>query len=153
MSVLACVVAADEDEVIEVGCSPQPLVSWSGCQLPDFDTAKLTALHCLLTGDDYDYALSRHEPVFVGVQPDGQPGPLVLQLAHEVQERLLLLDEEQLELLSQELAATEDFEASGWDEDSCIDLLQQLADLAQLADSQGQVLLLWLLREEDLQEA
>jgi len=143
--------AAEEDEIVEVGTSPQPLVAWSGCQLLDFDTAKLVSVHCLLTGDDYDYALALYEPVFVSVQPDGQSGPLVLQLVMDAQERLAMLAEEQLELLAEELAASEEFEEAGWDEDGCLDLLQQLADLAQLAESQGQVLLLWLLREEDLQ--
>ena len=150
MSVLACMLAAEEDEIVEVGASPQPLVAWSGCQLLDFDTGKLVSLHCLLTGDDYDYALALYEPVFVSVQPDGRPGPLVLQLALDAQERLAMLVEEQLELLAEELAASEAFEEAAWNEDGCLDLLQQLVDLAQLAESQGQVLLLWLLREEDV---
>ena len=68
----------------------------------------------------------------------------MLRLADSVTEKLAELDEEVLEQVAQELAATAEFEMEGWPEDDIQSMIMDLADLAQLASAQGQTLFVWL---------
>jgi hypothetical protein len=140
MAILTNIVAAGEDELEAVGESEQPLDEWSGVEVRDIDTSKIATLHCLLTGDLFDDAVARYEPVYVSAAE----GALVLRLADEAVARLAELDEEPLEMVASELAATEVFESEGWDEEEITEMLFELADLARLADSQGQALFVWM---------
>lgn len=139
MGILTNIVAAEEDECAAIGESLRPLDEWSGIARRGIDTAKVATLHCLLTGEEFDMAISAYEPVHVGGE-----GAVVLRLADEVTERLATLDEEALELVAAELAATEDFELEQWDAEEVLALVLDLADLARLADAQGQVLFVWM---------
>lgn len=139
MGILTQIVAAEEDEYVAIGESLRPLEEWSGIERRGIDTAKIATLHCLLTGEEFDLAISAYEPVHVGGE-----GAVVLRLADEVTERLATLDEEALELVAGELAATEDFEMEQWDPEEVLALVLDLADLARLADAQGQVLFVWM---------
>ncbi len=139
MGILTNIVAAEEDEYEAIGESLRPLEEWSGIERRGIDTAKIATLHCLLTGDELDMALGAYEPVYVGGE-----GAIVLRLADAVTERLATLDEEALELVAGELAATEEYEVEQWDADDVLAMVMDLADLARLADSQGQVLFVWM---------
>jgi hypothetical protein len=136
MGILSSIVAAEEDEYAAVGESQEPLEEWSGIQKRGLDTAKIVMLHCLLTGEELDLALTCYEPVYVAEET----GTLVLRIAGEALEKLASLDEEALEQVAEELAATEEFEVEQWDADDVLTLIMELADLACLAESQGQVL-------------
>lgn len=140
MSVLTHIVAAEEDEIEAVGESLSPVDEWSGLQMRNVDTAKIATLHTLLTGELLDDAVARYEPAYVSPAE----GALVLRLADELAGRLAALDEDALGDVAVELAATEEFEDAGWEAESTANLLADLADLARLAESQGQVLLVWL---------
>ncbi|MFT3963191.1 hypothetical protein [Propionivibrio sp.] len=137
MEFVTCVVAADEDELAEVAQSAAPLDGWSGIETPGLDTVKLATLHALLTGDPLQVALDLYEPALVA---GGDEETLVLRVAGEMLEELALLDEESLETVAGELAATEIYEEEDADPDELLSLLTPLAELAQLAESQGQVL-------------
>ncbi len=139
MGILTQIVAAEEDEYVAIGESLRPLEEWSGIERRGIDTAKIATLHCLLTGEEFDLVISAYEPVHVGGE-----GAVVLRLADEATERLATLDEEALELVAGELAATEDFEMEQWDPEEVLALVLDLADLARLADAQGQVLFVWM---------
>ena len=139
MSFVTVVVAAEEDEVASIGDSVQPLNEWSGVELPGIDIPKIATLHCLLTGDMLDHALDTYEPVFVSMN-----NSIVLRVADEMLEKLASLDEEALEAISAELVATEDFEEERWDSEDVVDMLNELLGLAQLAESQGQILFVWM---------
>lgn len=139
MSVLTQIVAAEDDESDAIGESLRPLDEWSGVERRGIDTAKIVVMHCLLTGDDFDLAASFYEPVYVGGE-----GVVVLRLADEAMAKLASLDEEALARFAAELVATEDFELEGWPEEEVMEMLIELADLAQLAESQGQALFVWL---------
>jgi len=139
LGILTNIVAAEEDEYEAIGESLRPLEEWSGIERRGIDTAKIATLHCLLTGDELDMALGAYEPVYVGGE-----GAIVLRLADAVTERLATLDEEALELVAGELAATEEYEVEQWDADDVLAMVMDLADLARLADSQGQVLFVWM---------
>lgn len=129
--------AAAEEECVAVGESAQPLNEWSGVELPEFDTVRLATLHAVLTGDGLQVALDHYEPVFVSVDDT-----VVLQLSGELTEALLALDEEAMALVAGELAATEEFESVACTEEDALVLLEAMSDLAQLAESQEQVLFL-----------
>lgn len=140
MAIVTNIIAAEYEEIEAIGESLSPVDEWSGIELRDVDTAKIATLHCLMTGDLFDDAVVRYEPVYVSTSE----GALVLRLADEVLERLAELDEEALEQVATELAATEEFEDAGWEEEQTAALLAGLADLARLADSQGQALFVWM---------
>ncbi|MBI5862513.1 MAG: hypothetical protein HZB64_10115, partial [Rhodocyclales bacterium] len=112
MSVLTQIVAAEEDEIVALGESLRPLDEWSGIERRGIDTAKVAMLHSLLTGDDFDLAANFYEPLYIGGE-----GAVVLRLADEVTEKLATLDEDALDQVAAELAATETFELEGWPEE------------------------------------
>ena len=68
----------------------------------------------------------------------------MLRLPDEVAEKLAQLEEEALEQVGEELAATEEFEYNDWPVEEVQALVAGLADLARLAEAQGQVLLVWM---------
>jgi len=141
MEFITCVVAAEEDEYPDIARSAAPLNEWSGVETPGLDTVKLSTLHSLLTGDSLQAALDFYEPVFVAGEDDET---LVLRIDGEMLEELALLDEEALENVSAELAATEIYESEGVEPDELLASLTALAELAQLAESQGQSLFVWI---------
>lgn len=140
MGILTNIVAAEEDEVEAIGDSLQPVDEWSGISLRDISIAKIATLHSLLTGDLFEDAAALCEPIYISPAE----GALVLRLADEVTERLIGLDEDALDAIAAELTATEEFETAGWDEAAIGEMLADLADLARLADSQGQALFVWM---------
>lgn len=140
MGILTNIVAAEDDEIEAIGESLRPVDEWSGMEVRDVDTAKIATLHSLLTGDLFDDAVAHYEPLYVSVAE----GALVLRLADEVAERLATLDEDALEQVAAELAATEEFEVEGWEEEAIVAMLADLTDLARLADAQAQALFVWM---------
>ena len=139
MGILTNIVAAEEDEFAAIGESLRPVDEWSGIERRGIDTAKIATLHCLLTGDEFEEAVSAYEPVYVADE-----GAVVLRIADEVLERLATLDEEALDLVAEELAATEEYEMEQWETEDVQALVLELAELARLAESQGQVLFVWM---------
>jgi hypothetical protein len=139
LGILTNIIAAEEDEYAAIGESLRPVDEWSGIERRGIDTAKIATLHCLLTGDEFEEAIGAYEPVYAGDE-----GALVLRVADEVMERLATLDEEALELVATELAATEEYEMEQWEPEDVQALVMDLADLARLAESQGQVLFVWM---------
>lgn len=140
MGILVNIVSADEDEAEAIGLSQHPVVEWSGIEARDIDTAKIVTLHCLLTGDGLEDAFYAYEPVYVA----GDDGPIVLRIPDEAMEKLAALEEEAAEMVGEELAATEEFEMSGWPAEEVRSLVEELAELARLADSQGQAMFVWM---------
>jgi hypothetical protein len=140
MAILTNIIAAEEDEIEAVGESLNPVSEWSGIEMRDVDTAKIATLHSLLTGDLFDDAIALYEPVYVSEAE----GALVLRLTVELTERLAEVDEGVLDDIAAELAATEEFEDAGWEDEAIAAMLASLADLARLADAQGQALFVWM---------
>ena len=139
MGILTNIVAAEEDEIAAIGESLRPVDEWSGLERRGIDTAKIATLHCLLTGDEFEEAVGAYEPVYVGAE-----GAVVLRIADQVMERLATMDEDALELVAEELAATEEYELEQWEAEDVQVLVMELADLARLADSQGQAMFVWM---------
>jgi len=139
LGILTNIVAAEEDEIAAIGESLRPVDEWSGLERRGIDTAKIATLHCLLTGDEFEEAIGAYEPVYVADE-----GAVVLRIADDVMERLATLDEDALELVAEELAATEEYELEQWEAEDVQALVMELADLARLAESQGQVMFVWM---------
>ena len=139
MGILTNIVAAEEDEFAAIGESLHPLEEWSGIERRGIDTQKIATLHCLLTGDELEQAFYLYEPVYVGIE-----GAMVLRLADEVVEKLSMLEEDALSRVAEELSATEEFELEQWDAGEVEDMVMELAELAQLAQSQDQALFVWM---------
>lgn len=144
METYICIVAADEDEVEALAESAAPLDEWSGVDGDGFDTMKLVTLHCLLTGDSLQAALDRYEPVFVA---DDETS--ILRLADDFCGRLAGLEEEELETMAYEAAASDEFERAQWVAEDVLERLAELCDLAQLAESQGQSIFVWMRTVDD----
>lgn len=139
MRILTNFVAADEDECAAIGESARPADRWSGIERQGIDTAKIATLHCLLTGDEFEAAVAACEPLYVSDE-----GAFVVRIADEVMERLAALDEDELALVGEELAATAEFEMDAWDGEEVQALLMELGDLVRLAESQGQAVFAWI---------
>ncbi len=144
MEIVTHIVAADDDEYQAVGDSINPLDEWSGIEAPRLDTIKIATLHSLLTGDPLQVALDLYEPVYVA-----ENETVVLRIADELMEKLATLDEDELENIAIEVAATEEFETEQWDTEDIQEQLILLGDLAQLAESQGQALFVWMCLLQD----
>jgi hypothetical protein len=140
MGILTNIIAAEEDELEAIGESLQPIDEWSGIALRDVTIPKIVTLHCLLTGDLFDDACVLYEPIYLSAAE----GALVLRMSEDVVARLAALEEEALAAVAAELTATEEFEDAGWPEEDIGDMLAALADLARLAESQGQTLFVWM---------
>jgi hypothetical protein len=140
MGILVNIITADEDEIEDIGAAEHPIEEWSGIEARDIDTEKLATLHCLLVDDDFEEALSAYEPAYVAEDE----GVLVLRIPDDVIERLAQMEEEALELVGAELAATEAFETNGWPVEEVQALVIELGELARLAESQGQVMFVWM---------
>ncbi len=139
MAAITNIIAADEEEYAAVGESMCPLDEWSGIDGRGLDTVKIAMLHCLVTGDEYDLALSLHEPAHVA-----EGGAIVVRVADRVLSKLAAYDADVLMHVAEELAATEDFEREEWAVEDVKSLLIELAGLARLADSQAQSLFVWM---------
>lgn len=135
MSFSTHIIAADDDDFPALASAADPLSEWSGIEAPGFDTTKLALLDCLLTGDLLQTALERYQPLYsVGDET------IVVRLSDFVVEKLAAFDAEALAEIAGELAATQDFEREQWPVDAVSGRLSELAELAQLAESQGQAL-------------
>lgn len=140
MGLLVNIVTAEEDELEAIGESQHPVEEWSGLEAREIDTAKLATLHCLLSGDGFEDALGAYEPVYAA----GDEGALVLRIPDDIAAKLALLEDEAVEQVGEELAATEEFEMTGWPVEEVQALVELLSDLARLAESQGQVMFVWM---------
>jgi len=139
LATLTNIVAADEDEIQAVGESLHPLDEWSGIERRGIDSAKIISLHSLLSHDAYDDAMKAAEPVYVSSE-----GAVVLRIADDVMQKLATFDEEALTRVAEELAASEAFELENWEAEHVLTMVLELGALAELAESQGQVLLVWM---------
>lgn len=140
MGILVNIVSADEEDVEAIGESQHPVVEWSGIEARDIDTAKIVTLHCLLTGEGLEDAFYAYEPVYVS----GYDGAIVLRIPDVVMEKLASLEEDALEAVGEELAATEEFEMNDWPTEEIQSLVEELAALARLAESQDQAMFVWM---------
>ena len=135
MRFITHIIAADVEDLAAIAVAPDPLANWSGVEAAGFDTIKFALLHSLLTGDPLQTALERYQPICTVADET-----IILHLSELVVEKLASFGEDALLELAGELAATQDFENEQWAVETVFARLSELAELAQLAESQGQAL-------------
>lgn len=140
MGILVNIVSADEEDIEAIVESEHPVDEWSGIEARDVDRPKFMALHCLLTGDGLEDAAFAYEPVYIA----GGDGPIIFRIPVELTEKLASLEEDALEIVGEELAASEDFEMSNVPVEEVQALVMELAYLARIAQSQDQTLFIWM---------
>jgi hypothetical protein len=141
MGILVNFISADEDDIEAIGEAEHPVAEWSGVEARDIDVAKIVTLHMLLTGEYMEDVIYAYEPVYGDVT--GEP-PIVLRLPDAMTERLASLEEEVAEAVGEELASTEIFEMSNVPFEEVQSLVAELAELARIAESQGQAIFVWM---------
>ena len=140
MGILTQIVAADEHEAEAIGESLDPKSEWSAVERRDIDIPKIATLISVPTGDLYDDAVVLCEPIYISPAE----GAFVLHFSDIARERLAELEEEAIEVIALELAATEEYEYAELDHADLLEWLIELAELAQTADSQGQSFFVWM---------
>lgn len=140
MGILVNFVSAHEEDIEAIGESQHPVDEWNGIEARDIDRAKIISLHCLVTGDGIEDAVYAYEPVYSTYDD----GPIVVRMSEYLVERLAELDEDALEAVGEELAASEDFETSDLPPEEVQTLVTDLATLARSTVAQGQNLYIWM---------
>jgi hypothetical protein len=144
MGMLVNVVVADVEDAGAILESSKPIEEWKGFEARGLDQAKFAMLHALLTGGLFDEALDECGPLHAAYEE----GPWLMQLPGETVQQLARFEEEALDQVGEELAATEAFEADGWPVDEVMKLVIELADLAGVARAQGRAMFVWMLPDE-----
>jgi hypothetical protein len=139
VGILTNIVAAEEDEYAAIGESLRPVDEWSGIERRGIDTAKIATLHCLLTGEEFEEALGAYEPVYVATR-----APWCCAWPTRSWSVWPRSTRKRSNSSPAELAATEEYEMEQWEPEDVQALVMDLAELARLADSQGQVLFVWM---------
>jgi len=138
------VVVADLEDAGAIIESSKPVEEWKGFEARGLDQAKFAMLHALLSGELFDEALAECGPVYAA----DEDGPWLMKLPGDSVDRLARLEEEALDAIGEELAATEAFEEEGWPVDEVKDLVATLADLAGVARAQGRAMFVWMTQDD-----
>ncbi|MEZ5613735.1 MAG: hypothetical protein R3E35_00815 [Rhodocyclaceae bacterium] len=134
------VVVADAEEAGAIIESEKPLEEWKGFEANGLDQAKFAMLHALLIGELFDDALAECGPLYSATDE----GPWLMLLPGDSVARLAALDEDALDRVGEELAATGEFEEDGWSADEVKGFVTALADLAGVARAQGRAVFVWM---------
>lgn len=134
------IVIGEPDEVMAIGESLSPLEDWQGMEASGIDLEKLAMLQSLLTGQTFDEAFDEYLTLFAA----SEEGPWIIRFPEAPMEKLAALEEDALERVGEELAATEEFEQDEWTAEEVQDFLMALSELAGIAVSQEKMLFIWL---------
>lgn len=138
------VVVADLEDAGAIIESEKPVEEWKGFEANGLDPAKFAMLHALLSGELFDEALDECGPLHAA----SDEGPWLMKLPDDSVAHLAELEEDALDQVGGELAATEEFEEDGWSVDEVKGLVVALADLAGVARAQGRALFVWMMQDE-----
>jgi hypothetical protein len=135
------VVVADAEDAAAIGESSRPIDEWRGFEARGLDQAKFAMLHALLSGKAFDEAFDDFAPGYAV----SEEGPWLMRMPGESVERLAALEEDALERVADELAATEEFEIDAWPADQVQTLVSRLAELAAVAVANGEAIFVWMI--------
>lgn len=138
------VVVADLEDAGAIIESEKPVEEWKGLEANGLDPAKFAMLHALLSGELFDDALDECGPLHAA----SDEGPWLMKLPDDSVAHLAELEEDALDQVGGELAATEEFEEDGWSVDEVKGLVVALADLAGVARAQGRAMFVWMMQGE-----
>lgn len=143
MDVTASVVVAELDEAADIVGSERPVDDWQGFEARGVDRDMFAMLHALLCGQYFEEA----QRDLGLLHAASAQGPWLLRFPAASVKRLAELDEAGLEAVGAELAATEDFEAEEWAVEDVQKFVDQMAELAGRAESQGKAVFLWIVAD------
>ncbi|MES2356456.1 MAG: hypothetical protein V4568_19055 [Pseudomonadota bacterium] len=141
MSMLTNFIIADLEEVDAICESSSPTQEWRGVELRNFVPAKIATLDSMLTGEFFGDTLSQYESLYSA----SDDGPWIVALSQPLIEKLALLDEEAVEQVGEELAASEEFEREEWPVDEVQAALAEIASLASITIAQEKALFVWMM--------
>lgn len=139
MDVSTNIVIGDINDIEEIGEASSPIENWRGFEIRGIDPAKMATLHAILTGQTFDDAYGEYLLAFDA----SEQGPWVAKIPDEPMERLAVLEDDVLEQIGEELAATEEFERDGWPVEEVQIFLAELAALAGVAIVQRKTMFIW----------
>jgi|ERR1700674_691095 hypothetical protein len=134
------IVIADSDEIKAIAESSAPAQEWRGLELPGLDPQKIAMLHCILTGESFDEAAAQYDPIYAG---SGE-GPWVIAVPHAPVEKLARLEEQVMEQVGEEWAASEDLEREHWPVEEVQAVVAELAALASISIAQEKKMFIWI---------
>ena len=139
MDISTNIVIGDISDVAEIGESSWPIENWRGFEIKGIDSTKIATLHAMLTGQTFDEAFGEYLLAYEATEE----GPWVVKIPDEPMERLAVLEDDALERVGEELAATEEFESAGWPVEEVQIFLAELTALAGVAIMQRKAMFLW----------
>ncbi len=142
MGIIAELVVADPSEANAVLGSDEPLGSWDGFAYKGLDRVRLITLWALVESGSPDNRFDeRLDAVVVIRDPDEERWVEVIPLEMlTTLASVAALDDDDFNRLAQSWGQTDEFE--GWENAEALDLLCQVSDLAERAQSVGKTLLL-----------
>ena len=140
MGMLVNVVVAAREDAGAIIESSKPIDEWKGFEAKGLDQAKFAMLHALLTGELFDEAMGDCGPLYAA----SDEGPWLMKLPDETVVHLTRLEEDAIDQVGEELAATEEFEQDDWPVDEVVRIVTELADLAGVARAQGRSVFIWM---------
>jgi hypothetical protein len=140
MQVLTNIVIGDLSDAEAIGESLCPIDEWRGFEIKGIDLAKIAMLQAVLTGQTFDEAYDEYRPIVV----ISDEGPWVFRFPNAPLEKLAGLEEEALEQVGEEWAATEELEESGYPVEEVQAVLEELSDLAKICVSQDKAMFIWM---------
>lgn len=140
MQVMTHIVIGDLSEAEAIGESLCPIDEWQGFEIKGIDLAKIAMLQAVLTGQTFDEAFDEYRPIVAA----SDEGPWVFRFPNALLAKLAGLNEEALEQVGEEVAATEEFEESGYPAEQVQAVLEELSDLAKICVSQDKAMFIWM---------
>jgi hypothetical protein len=141
MGVLTDFVVADRADAQRVCDSDCPSQDFAGLDAKGIDTVKLSTLHAILTGGEFDAS-------FMGdtLCSGGEDGPWVFEVPADLAQRLAKLGARQLRSVGAEWDATEEFSPKydNWPAEAVQQVLRDLAALRRRAAGEGKAVLMWM---------
>jgi hypothetical protein len=140
MQISMNIVIGEPSEITAIGESLSPLEDWQGMDASSLNLEKLAMLQSILSGQTFDEAFDEYRPLFTA----SEEGPWLIRFPHESIRKLSELEEDALERISEELAASDEFEKDEWTADDAQDFLMVLSQLAESAVDQEKTLFIWV---------
>ena len=132
------IILAEESDADAVAASDEPIEEWSGIEADDVTAQTLAALMSMLVGGGDAAALAGEFDVLaVGLDE----GVAVVRMPEELVKALAELDPDRQEGVAERWRAAPSFPKDGYDPDDALQLLEDLADLAEQALEVGEEVL------------
>jgi hypothetical protein len=140
MGVLSDIIVADRAQAPAINAARgRHLQQWAGADLKGLDTIKLGSLWQILSGVTVDHTIMAD-----ALDQASSDGPWVFLVPPELVTKMAALDEESIEPVAEQWAATEECALDRWKSVDAEDYLNTLAEVSRKAKGASKDLLLWM---------